>query len=81
MITYLGNDAYFVSFADITQRKMLEDTLMQKNADLEMISHSLETTNKKIESALKHYEARHSQSGADYFILNRYVLSVVRGRD
>jgi PAS domain S-box-containing protein len=48
MITYLGNDAYFVSFADITQRKMLEDTLMQKNADLEMISHSLETTNKKL---------------------------------
>jgi len=48
IITYMGNDAYFVSFADITQRKMLEDTLMQKNSDLEMLSHSLETTNKKL---------------------------------
>ncbi|WP_369694932.1 ATP-binding protein [Methanospirillum hungatei] len=47
-ITYMGVDAYFVSFADITQRKLLEDTLQQKNSDLEMLSHSLETTNKKL---------------------------------
>lgn len=47
-IQYLNEDALFISFADFTQRKRLEDTLKEKNAELEKISHNLFSTNKKL---------------------------------
>ena len=47
-IKYLNDDAYFISFADITRRKLLEDTLRKKNTDLEMITHTLQETHKKL---------------------------------
>jgi len=47
-ITYQDEDAFFISFADITQRIHLEDRLKEKNKDLELISHTLRETNKKL---------------------------------
>jgi signal transduction histidine kinase len=46
--TYQDEDAYFISFADITQRVHLEDRLKEKNKDLELISHTLQETNNKL---------------------------------
>lgn len=47
-IQYLNQDAYFISFADFTQRKNLEETLTSKNGELELITFSLTETNKKL---------------------------------
>lgn len=47
-IQYLDQDAFFISFADFTQRKKLEDILREKNDTLEQVSQSLAETNKKL---------------------------------
>ena len=47
-IHYLDQNALFISFADFTNRKILEDTLTAKNRELELLSESLAETNKKL---------------------------------
>ncbi|MDD1729405.1 MAG: ATP-binding protein [Methanospirillum sp.] len=47
-IRYLDQDAFFISFADFSQRKQLEETLTKKNLELELITGSLAETNKKL---------------------------------
>ncbi len=47
-IQYMGEEALFISFADFTQRKNLEDTLTRKNSELELATSSLRETNKKL---------------------------------
>jgi len=47
-IQYLDQDAFFISFADFTQRKYLEETLTSKNRELELVTFSLTETNKKL---------------------------------
>ncbi len=47
-IFYMGEEVYFIAFADISERKMLVDTLRQKNQELLMLSHSLQITNHKL---------------------------------
>ncbi len=47
-IQYMGEVAYFISFADISSRKALENALLEKNADLEMVTQTLKATNKKL---------------------------------
>ncbi|HWQ63074.1 MAG TPA: histidine kinase N-terminal 7TM domain-containing protein [Methanospirillum sp.] len=47
-IQYMSRDAFFISFADFTQRKNLEETLTSKNRELELVTFSLTETNKKL---------------------------------
>jgi len=47
-IQYMGKEAFYISFADFTQRKNLEDTLTKKNRELELVTFSLTETNKKL---------------------------------
>lgn len=47
-IQYMNQDAFFISFADFTLRKNLEETLKRKNCELEMVTFSLTETNKKL---------------------------------
>lgn len=47
-ILYMGEEVYFISFADITERKILEDTFRQKYQELLILSHSLQVTNNKL---------------------------------
>jgi len=47
-IQYMGKEAFYISFADFTQRKNLEETLTKKNRELEQVTFSLTETNKKL---------------------------------